>query len=554
MSVNNTFKNFNWGLNGADSGHQYKMDDELRSLMIAHSQLEINSKIDLPSGNNITKLLADPAKARSKGIVRVSINVLPFKVGETSAGVSLLGDLRYYFGYYQPVFQKEGDRTGNYTGSFVLTKPGVKLTNEQIIQPILNTLSGLNRYVRETLVDEENNRYKASLTESELPSVQFQNQLQDLDHRFENNRNNDPLLVQQLGKELPFDYPANTPLVIDASQDLNSIARVIAIVINSDIFYQFREVYFALDQEAVASFGGKVLNIVAFNTLLLSKSFNFTKRNIFSLGKELGQTRQNYEAKLVNLQQQAQAELKNTEEKFNAEKVKLNNDLVNAQNQITNLSNDKSNLIADKDNLKKELEEVSQELNAQLKINEKEKEKLNVISLGLGTQLQNLKQAFEQKNYTEAEKYLVDFEANDPVKSLLVSFKPYYETLQNKAKDLSSKESTLKNESARLKQEQAEFQANKATYKQAIEVQDILIREKVISNNEPKDTLNIKLREALKPKGNGAVTSLVGVLFFLIGVLVLGISFYFITPVKKLFLSPDELAKLEAPEPPKSKL
>ncbi|RIY35074.1 hypothetical protein, partial [Psittacicella gerlachiana] len=265
------------------------------------------------------------------------------------------------------------------------------------------------------------------------------------------------------------------------------------------------------------------------------------------LEKRLKQYKLSADQEIYNLKQRVedyQNELKNLEENFKIEASK-----------VQKLLNENSNLIEQNSNLKLDLEYVSQDLRTQLEINKKEQETLNIISLGLGVQLKNLKQAFDREDYSEAKQYLFDFDYFEPVQSLLVNFKSYYDTLQNKAKDLSSKESTLKNESSRLKKEQVEFQANLNTYKQALEIRDFLIREKVISKNEPQDTLLTKLREALHPERSSLLMSLVKILFLLvIGAFILGISICNVPFVKKLFLSTDEIVKLEAPEPPKSKL
>ncbi|RIY31746.1 hypothetical protein CJP74_06425 [Psittacicella melopsittaci] len=545
MSANNTYKNFNWGLNGADSGHQYKMDDELRSLMISNSQLEINSRIDLPSGNNITKLLADPTKVRSRGIIRVSMSILPFKAGETNSGITLLGDLRYYFGYYQPVLQKVGDRTGNYTGSFVLTKPGVKLTNENSVRSILDTLLGLNRFVRETLVDEEANRYKASLTESDLPAEQFRNQLTDLDNRLGQSRNNDPLVVQQLSKDYLFDFPANTPLVIDASQDLNAIYRVIAILINSDVFYQFREIYFALDKEAVDSFGGKVLNIGALTVGVLGRSYGLSKRNLFVLGKEHSQIQEKHRAELGRLQKDYDVKLQSTQEEFGKKLSLANQKFESLKKEKDELTSKVNSLEEDTKELRKENQEFSAALKIQTDENEKAREKLTKLAYGLGTQLEYLNKALEAGDTAKAKDYIVSFEVHDPSKSLLEQYKPYYENLQSRAKSLQNLDAAVKRKEETLKQDQAKFNAQKQQYTLALELQDYLVREKVLNHTETPDTAIAKLSDAIVKKGGFLTGFLLWFLGLLIGILILGICTYFISPVKKLFLDPNERSRLK---------
>ncbi|RIY31747.1 hypothetical protein CJP74_06430 [Psittacicella melopsittaci] len=218
-----------------------------------------------------------------------------------------------------------------------------------------------------------------------------------------------------------------------------------------------------------------------------------------TLSKSLTQLNEKLEAKLKEQEQlvndlklqvdQYKQELVNLEQNYKDELEKINQ-----QNHNWKLSEEENK------NLQKQVNDITAHLEALAEENEKAKDHLEQLSYGLGTQQEYLNKALEVGDIAKAKGYVVSFEVQDPSKSLLGQYKPYYENLQARVKSVQNLEALVKREENILKQEKAKFNAQKQQYTLALELQDYLVREKVLNHNENPDTAIAKLRDVIVPK------------------------------------------------------
>ncbi|RIY32885.1 hypothetical protein CKF54_04115 [Psittacicella hinzii] len=323
MSTSNIFRNFNWGFNVANQGHQILVDDDFRSFISNNANLEIKSNMDAPPQNNITKLLADPNRLASKGFLRVSVKLAPYATKqEPTSKIIEYKDVRYFLGIYQPTLQTEGDRPGNYGGSFIFTKPNIKLNNEVANDLILRQLYEFNNFLREKLVKEDNgkDRFTGNLSQlAGLPSEEFATKLEQLDSLFDRIKQTEIGVMADLSQsKLLNSWPAGKPLIVDASQDNNAIARALAVLVNSDLMFKFQEVYFVFDQAAFTDYvDGPRVPINVLTSTLVGETFVENKKKTIALGVSLNRLDQERKEEIKNLNANASQQIAERDSKIN---------------------------------------------------------------------------------------------------------------------------------------------------------------------------------------------------------------------------------------------
>ncbi|RIY31748.1 hypothetical protein CJP74_06435 [Psittacicella melopsittaci] len=262
----------------------------------------------------------------------------------------------------------------------------------------------------------------------------------------------------------------------------------------------------------------------------LSKSLTQLNEKLESQLRAQKQVLNNLKHQLEDYKQ----ELASREKKYKDELEKLNKQIASQKD-----------FSQDNKNLKQKLDALKADIEGLYLAKEKAREGLTQLAYGLGTQLEYLNKALEAGDTAKAKEYIVSFEVNDPSKSLLKNYRPYYENLQSRVKSVQNLEGLVKREENTLKQEKAKFHSERQQYTLALELQDYLVKEKVLNHNETPDTAIAKLSGAIAPMARFLARFSLWFRGAILGAFTIFICLNFINPLKYLFLNEEEKRRIK---------
>ncbi|MFC6276462.1 BspA family leucine-rich repeat surface protein [Psittacicella hinzii] len=298
------FKNFSWGIIVANNGAQAYYDQNLNAFVKHTNNSELLNNLDLVD-KDCPSLLASPSK-KSKGFLRLSIEVGKFEY-DKQLGIKKAS---YFLGYYRSVAQQGTDRPGNYAASFIFSY-NKELNTPARVNSALRGLFKLNSFVLDKYTDSEQNVFTSSPDNQviEVAGQTFRNDLLEIDRELEAKVDADfnQVSVKSLNSEkephLYFSAAEKSP---------EQLVSALVALFNSELIYRFKEIYIALDQDAIDNFKAqKSINIQSIdllNTNVVVSSFVETKKYLQLVVQKTNQN-------IANLQQENQR----TISKFNQE-------------------------------------------------------------------------------------------------------------------------------------------------------------------------------------------------------------------------------------------